>query len=218
MSTIVLAEDHAIIRQGLKDLLQSEADFQIVGEATNGLQAVERVSEFQPDALVTDLMMPQLNGLEVISHIRLAFPKTRIVVVTAQVDKPYVLEAFRRGANGFVQKEFSAVHLVDALRRVLAGGRYLSPTRSLSWLAEIPPEDAGGTLDLFETLTEQQRHLMQMVAGGQSDWEIAGRLRLKQVTVGHIRAALMKKFNLQSPAELGHFAEARGLRPEYGGV
>jgi DNA-binding NarL/FixJ family response regulator len=218
MTTVVLADDHPGVRQKLKELLEREKNVQIVGVAADGLQALQLVSDLHPDVLVTDLMMPHLNGFEVISYVRLALPKTRIVVVSVQTDKPYVQEIFRRGANAYVQKDASGDHLVEALRCVLAGRQFLSPPATSDWLAEVQPGPTDGTLDLLETLTDQQRRLLQMAAGGQTDSEIAGELLLNPATVGQIRAGLMKKFGLRSPAELEHFAKQKGLEPECGDV
>ena len=200
----------------LKDLLNEEKDFEVIGEAADGLEAVQLVSLLQPDALVTDLMMPRLHGFEVISQLRLNYPKTRIVVVSVQKDKPYVLEVFRRGSNGFVQKESIGVHLVNALRCVFAGGRYLSPPCDHGWLMEIQPDRAWGSLDLAETLTDQQRRILALIAAGSPDLEIAEQLRLKPVMVAHIRSFLIKKFKLGSQAELIRFVEKNCLSNESG--
>jgi len=127
MHSIVLADDHAVVRQSLKRLLNQQADFHLVGESGNGLEALSLVKQLQPDLLVTDLMMPGLNGLEVTRRIRLSFPATRVIVVSVNCDEPYVAGAFRCGANGFVMKTACGRHLVPAVRAVLAGQRYLSP-------------------------------------------------------------------------------------------
>jgi CheY-like chemotaxis protein len=127
MHTIVLADDHAVVRQTLKRLLNQQADLHLVGESSNGLETLSLVKQFQPDLLVTDLMMPGMNGLEVTRRIRLSYPGTRIVVVSVNADEPYVTGAMRCGANAFVLKTSCGRHLLPAVRAVLAGESYLSP-------------------------------------------------------------------------------------------
>jgi DNA-binding NarL/FixJ family response regulator len=127
---IVLADDHTVVRQSLKKILNQQEDFNLVGEADNGLETLSLVKQLQPDLLVTDLMMPGMNGLEVARRIRLSFPATRIVVVSVSGDEPYVAGAFRCGANAFVLKTSCGRHLVPAVRAVLMGHRYVSPPLS----------------------------------------------------------------------------------------
>jgi CheY-like chemotaxis protein len=127
---IVLADDHAVVRQSLKKILNQQPDFDLVGETDNGLETLSLIKQLQPDLLVTDLIMPGMNGLEVARRIRLSFPATRIVVVSVNSDEPYVAGAFRCGANAFVLKTACGRHLVAAVRAVLAGHRYVSPPLS----------------------------------------------------------------------------------------
>lgn len=126
-TSIVLADDHAVVRQTVKRILHQQADWFVAGESANGLETLNLVKRLQPDLLVTDLTMPGLNGLEVIRRVRLSFPATRIVVLSVSGDDPYVSAAFRCGANAFVFKPSCGKHLVSALRAVMAGGRYVSP-------------------------------------------------------------------------------------------
>jgi CheY-like chemotaxis protein len=127
---IVLADDHPVVRQTLKKLLNQQEDFHLVGESDNGLDTLSLVKRFHPDLLVTDLMMPGMNGLEVTRRVRLSFPATRVVVVSVNADDPYVAGAFRCGASAFVLKTTCGRHLVPAVRAVLAGQRYVSPPLS----------------------------------------------------------------------------------------
>jgi CheY-like chemotaxis protein len=127
---IVLADDHPVVRQTLKKLLNQQEDFHLVGESDNGLETLSLIKQFHPDLLVTDLMMPGMNGLEVTRRIRLSFPATRVVVVSVNADDPYVTGAFRCGASAFVLKPTCGRHLVPAVRAVLAGQRYVSPPLS----------------------------------------------------------------------------------------
>lgn len=127
---VLLADDHSVVRQTLKKLLTQQADIQLVGESDNGLETLSLVKQLQPDLLVTDLMMPGMNGLEVTRRIRLSFPATLVVVVSVNSDEPYVAGAFRCGANAFVLKSSCGRHLIPAVRAVLAGHRYVSPPLS----------------------------------------------------------------------------------------
>jgi CheY-like chemotaxis protein len=127
MHTVVLADDHAVVRQSLKRLLCQQADLHLVGESGNGLETLSLVKQLQPDLLVTDLMMPGMNGLEVTRRIRLSFPATRVVVISVNGDEPYVSGALRCGANAFVLKTSCGRDLVPAVRAVLAGERFVSP-------------------------------------------------------------------------------------------
>jgi len=127
MHTFVLADDHGVVRESLKKLLAQESDLHLIGESGDGLEVFEMVKRLQPDVLVTDLMMPGLNGLEVIRRVRLACPDTRIVAVSVNTDDPYVEGAFTCGANAYVLKAACGRHLIPAVRAALAGERYISP-------------------------------------------------------------------------------------------
>jgi len=127
MTTIVLADDHHVMRQGLRALLEAEPDFYIVGEASDGREAAQLVERLQPDVLVLDLMMPGLSGLEVTRQVRQRSPQTRVVILSMYANKAYVLEALRNGAAGYVLKKSTADELVRAMREVTTGRRYLSP-------------------------------------------------------------------------------------------
>lgn len=136
MYDILLVEDHLVVRQQLRHLLEQESDFRLVGEAADGLEAVRKVAELNPAVLVSDLAMPALNGLEVLRQIRGVKAPPRVVIVSVHVDEPYVLAALGAGASGYVSKDFSSDHLVAAVRAALEGRRYLSPPISESLLTE----------------------------------------------------------------------------------
>src|SRR5512137_1091904 len=127
MTTILLADDHHIVRQGLRVLLEAQPDFQLVGEAGDGLEAVQLTERLKPDVLIIDLVMPSLNGLEATRQVSQRSPHTRVVILSMHANEAYVLEALRNGAAGYVLKDSSAADLVQAVREVVAGRRYLSP-------------------------------------------------------------------------------------------
>ena len=173
MITIALAEDHHIVRQGFKLVLSAEQDFKLVGEAGDGLEAVKLVGEKKPNVLLLDLMIPRLHGLEVARQLRKEHPGTRVIILSMHADEPYVMEALRNGASGYVLKDCTAADLVQAVRSVHAGRRYLSPIlaeRALTGYVEHPGES---DLDVYETLTNRERHVLQLAAEGRTSAEIA---------------------------------------------
>lgn len=213
MVTILLAEDHHIVRQGLRAMLEAEADFQVVGEASEGLQAVQLVERLQPDVLIVDLVMPGLNGLEVVRQARDRSPLTRAVVLSMHANEAYVLEALRNGAAAYLLKDASVAELVGAVREVVAGRRYLSSPLSERAIEAYEQKAKGATLDVYETLTTREREVLQLTAEGQSSAEIAGRFSISPRTVETHRANLMRKLHLRTQADLIRYALRRGILP-----
>jgi two-component system response regulator NreC len=213
MTSIVLADDHHVVRQGLRALLQAEPDFRIVGEAADGLVTLRMVEEMQPDVLVLDLMMPGLSGLEVTRQLTERSVATRVVILSMYANEAYVLEALRHGAVGYVLKRSTADELVRAVREVLTGRRYLSAPLSeraiqtyLDKAREAPP-------DAYEMLTARERQVLHLVAEGHTSAEIASQLSISPRTVEMHRANLMRKLELRSQADLIRFAIQRGILP-----
>jgi len=211
MITIALAEDHHLVRQGFKLVLEAEKDFRLVGEASDGLEAVSLVTRTRPNVLLLDLMIPRLHGLEVIRQCRREAPATRVVVLSMHADEPYVMEALRNGASGYVLKDCTAADLVQAVRAVAAGRRYLSPVlveRALTGYVERPGES---DIDVYETLTNRERLVLQLAAEGKTSAEIATALFISPRTAETHRANLMRKLALRSQTELVRFAIRRGI-------
>jgi DNA-binding NarL/FixJ family response regulator len=211
--TLLLVEDHAVVRQGLRALLAAQADFRIVGETGDGAEAILLAERLQPELLLLDLGLPGQTGLEVIRQLQRRVPRCRVVVLSVFSGSSYVLEALRQGAYGFISKEAPFEEVVQALREAIAGRRYLSPPLTeqeldlyLQRAAETPPE-------ALDTLTRREREVLLMVAQGQTNAEIAARLVVSVRTVETHRANLMRKLDLHSPAELIHFVLRRGLLP-----
>jgi DNA-binding NarL/FixJ family response regulator len=211
MSRIVLADDHSVMRQGLRALLQMEAGFTIVGEAADGHAAVELVEQLKPDVLVVDLVMPGLGGLDVLREVKRRAPATRVVVLSMHANEAYVQEALQNGASGYVLKDSEATDLIQAIRGVLAGRRYLSPAISERAIHAYSRKAGRGTLDLYETLTNREREVLRMVAEGRTSPEIAERLYIGVRTAETHRANLMRKLGLRSQADVIRFALRRGL-------
>jgi DNA-binding NarL/FixJ family response regulator len=211
-TTIVLAEDHPIVRQGLKTVLDAEPDFRVIGEAGDGPQAVQLVERLRPQVLVLDLLMPGLSGLEVARQVRQRVPETRVIVLSMHANEAYVLEALRHGAAAYVLKEVSSAELVQAVRAVVAGRRYLS--RPLSERAlEAYAQRAEATLDLYETLTTREREVLHLAAEGCSNSDIATRLSISPRTAETHRTNLMRKLGLHTQTDLIRYAMGRGIIP-----
>jgi DNA-binding NarL/FixJ family response regulator len=219
MTTIVLADDHPIVRQGMRGLLETEPGFVVVGEAGDGREAVELVERLQPDVAILDLMMPEINGLEVARRALRLSPRTRVVILSMYSDEPHVLEALRAGAMAYVLKGTNTETLIFALREAMAGRRYLSPPLSDRavevYLAQIGT--AAGSTDRYDLLTAREREVLELVARGASYAEIADKLTISPRTAETHRTNLMRKLDLKTSADITLYAVQRGLiDPEQG--
>ncbi len=211
--TLVLADDHQIVRQGLRELLKTLPDVTLVGETADGLETVRVVEKLRPDLLILDLMMPGLNGMEVARQVTRRSPDTRIVILSMHSNEAYVVEALRAGATAYVLKESSAEELLKAVQEAAAGRRYLSPPLSEDALGQYVQKAEGGTLDPLNTLTEREREVLQLTAEGLSRTEISERLFISPRTVESHRANLMRKLNVRNLKELIRYAVQRGVLP-----
>lgn len=210
-TTILLADDHRIVRQGLRALLASEADFEVVGEADDGREALELVKRLNPDVLVLDLMMPGLNGLEVARQLPRQSPAVRVVVLSMHDDEGFVLEALANGVSGYVLKDSNSSDLVHAVREVAAGRRYLSPPLSDRAIEAYQQRAKVGALDKHETLTTREREVLQLSAEGHTNSEIAARLGISTRTAETHRSRLMHKLGLHTQSDLIRYAIRRGI-------
>jgi two-component system response regulator NreC len=208
---IVIAEDHTILRQGLRALLSSDPDFEVVGEAEDGRAAVRLVETLSPALLLMDLSMPKMTGMEAIAEIKKRSPDTRIVVLTVHKGEEYILSALKAGADGYVLKDAGHDELVRAVKNVLAGKRYLSP--------DISEKVIGGYLEgrralkatPWDTLTQREREILKLIAEGYKNKEIAGHLFISLKTVEKHRSNLMRKLDLHNTAALTAFAMEKGI-------
>jgi len=211
MITIVLADDHQIVRKGLRALLEIEPDFRLIGEAGDGLETLGLVERLKPDVLIADLSMPGLNGLEVIRQVRQQWPQTRVIVLSMYADDAYVAEALRNGALGYVLKGCSAANLVKAVREVAAGRRYLSPPLSERGIEVYLQMAEAAALDPYETLTTREREVLHLAVEGYSSAEIAARLSISPRTVEAHRANMMRKLGLHTQTDLIRYALKRKI-------
>ena len=211
MTSIVLADDHHVVRQGLRALLEAQPDFRLIGEAGDGLHTLQLVEQLHPDVLIMDLMMPGLNGLEVTRQVSQRSPGTRVVILSMHSNEAYVLEALRNGAAGYVLKDSSAADLVQAVREVVTGRRYLSPPLSERAIEAYLQKATSANLDAYETLTTREREVLLLTAEGYSNADIAERLSISPRTAETHRANMMHKLGLKTYPELVRFAMREGL-------
>jgi DNA-binding NarL/FixJ family response regulator len=210
-ASIVLADDHRIVRQGLRRLLEAERVFKVVGETGDGLEATALVERLRPEVLVLDVMMPGLSGLDVTLQVARRVPATRVVVLSMYASDAYVFEALRNGAWAYVLKDVTAAELVRAIRSVLSGRRYLSPPLSAPAVLAHERKVRDTEVDIYETLTAREREVLHLAAEGLTAASIAGRLGISLRTAETHRAHLMRKLGLHGRAQLVRYALQRGL-------
>ena len=210
-TAILLADDHQVVLDGLKALLAGEPDLEVVGQATDGLQVLPRVLELKPEVLVVDLMMPGLGGLEATRQVHERAPETKIVVLSMHANDAYVVEALRNGASGYVLKQGDARALVDAIRAVRGGARYLSPPLSEEKLARWQRDARAAPFDSYDTLSTREREVLKLAAEGLTSAAIGERLSIGKRTVETHRANLQRKLGVKTQADLVRFAVRKGL-------
>ncbi len=213
---IVLADDHQVVRQGLRAILEAERDLWVVGEAGNGLDAVELAERLKPDVLIVDVMMPGLNGLEVTRQVAQRAPQTRVIVLSMYSNEAYVLEALKHGAVAYVLKDSCADDLVQAVRTATTGRYYLSSPLSERAIDAYVRRAKDSALDPYDTLTSREREVLQLVAEGQTSAQVAVRLFISPRTVETHRANLMRKLGLGTQVDLVRYALRRGILPMEG--
>ncbi len=204
---ILLADDHAVVRQGFRLILASQPDMEIVGEAGNGREAVDLAQQIQPDVIVMDVAMPELNGIEATRRLTRLAPRTRVLALSMHRDSVYVREILRAGARGYLLKDAVDHDLLAAVRAVASGHGYLSPEVSDAVLSDYR-RHVTNPLDL---LSSREREVLQMIAEGKTNKEIALTLNLSVYTVDAHRGRIMEKLNLHSMGELVRFAIRNGL-------
>jgi DNA-binding NarL/FixJ family response regulator len=207
---VLVADDHAMIRKGLISILRPHEEFEIVGEAAEGNEAVEKALQSRPDVVVLDLSMPRLNGLEATRRIHKALPGTRILVLTMHDDEEYVLRTVRAGASGYMVKDGAAGELVTAIRALAAGQGYFGPQAAKALAAS---RERGGAVadDPYERLTDRQREVFHLLIEGRTNAQVAEILFISPKTVDNHRTHLMERLGVHSTAELIRFAATHGL-------
>ena len=204
---VLLADDHAILRKGIRLLIDSQLDMEVVGEAKTGREAIEEVRKFHPDVVVMDVSMPELNGIEGTRQICDEFTKTKVLALSMHRDSVYVREILRAGARGYLLKDSEDDDLVKAIRLIHRGEAFLSPAISDAVLADYR-KHVTNPIDL---LTGREREILTMVALGKTNKEIANTLNLSVYTVESHRGSVMEKLNLHNTGDIVRFALRSGL-------
>jgi DNA-binding NarL/FixJ family response regulator len=207
---VLVADDHTIVRQGLVGILKASADIEVVGEAGDGAEAVEKATKLKPDVVVLDVSMPHLNGIEAARRIRDALPRTRVLVLTMHDDEEYVLKMVRAGASGYLLKDSAASELLAAIRALKAGKASFGPHATRA-LAEAYQSDRPLPEDPFERLTDREREIFQLVVEGKTNAQIAEMLFISPKTVDNHRTRMMEKLGVHGTAELVRFAAKHKL-------
>lgn len=209
---ILIAEDHTLLRVGLRALLAQEPDIEIVGEADNGRDAIRSISTLEPDLVLMDLTMPGTNGIEAIAEIKRRFPEIRVLVLTLHRTEEYVHQSLRAGADGYILKDATHDELRIAIRSVLNGKTYLSPDISNTVISGyLGNGKSAGVASAWETVTHRERQVLKLVAEGRPNKSIAEYLCLSVKTVEKHRSNLMKKLDLHNASMLTAFAIGKGL-------
>ena len=209
---ILLADDHTIVRQGLARLLEDHAEFKVIGEAVNGNMAIEKSLSLKPDVVIMDIAMPLLNGIEAARRIRRQLPKIKIIILSMYAHEHYIHELLEAGISGYLLKESSGRDIIDAIQAAMKGETFLSPSiskvlvdRYLSLRKSSPKEER------FNQLSNREREIFQLIAEGHSTKKITQMLCISTSTVKTHRQKIMEKLEVDSPAQLVHYAISLGL-------
>jgi len=212
MIRVLIAEDHAIVREGLRTILDSKTGIEVVGEAEDGQQAVARAEQLRPDVLLTDISMPRLNGLEATRRVRACLPEVQVLVLSMYGDDEYVFQILGAGALGYVLKQSATKELVSAIETVSRGEPYLSPPVFKRVLEEFVRRGRSTAAeDSYDKLTSREREVLQLVAEGHTTREIAGLLHIGMKTVETHRAHVMDKVSVRGTAALTRYAIRKGV-------
>jgi len=205
---LLITDDHAVVRQGLKEILASKFPQASFGEAETAQQALDRVQEVKWDVVLLDITMPGRSGLDVLKDLKAARPEMRILIWTMHPEEQFAVQALKAGADGYLTKRFAADEVVNAINRLLAGGKYVSPSLAEKLATAI---QIGAEHPLHEKLSTREFEVLRMVAGGKSAKEIAAELGVSAQTVSTYRSRIFAKMRLRTNAELTQYAVAQGL-------
>jgi DNA-binding NarL/FixJ family response regulator len=209
---VLVADDHAIVREGLGTMLSNQPDMTVVGLATHGRDAIRMVDEYQPDVAIMDISMPELNGIDAISQMLPRHPNIKVIVLSIHETKPYVYRALKAGAKGYLLKETAGLEVVEAVRAVYGGERYLSQ-RISDLVTDVSLRSLDGSKELspLEQLSPREREILQLVAEGKTSQEIGERLSISSKSVDTYRSRLMRKIGVKDVAGLVKFAIQHGV-------
>lgn len=204
---VLLADDHSIVRRGLRSLIETQPDLKVVAEAGDGLEALKLCEEHQPDAVILDVAMPKLNGIEVAERLQKAHRPARVLILSMHADESYIIRALAAGARAYLLKDATDEDLIPALRAVAAGRPFFSPSVTGVLIEDYVRQlQARGLTDSYHLLTDREREVLQLLAEGRSNKEVAALLTVGVSTVETHRANLMQKLNLHNTAEIVLYA------------
>lgn len=209
---VLLADDHTILRAGLRMMLDAQPDIEVVGEASDGKQALAEAQRLLPDLVLMDITMPEMNGIEATRQIKRSLDTTRVLILTMHENEEYLFQVLRAGASGYILKEAAGTELISAIRIVFSGRFYMSPSAQSMMVGDyLQRVRSGEERDSYSALTEREREILKLVAEGHTNNQIAERLFISPKTVDTHRTHIMDKLNLHSRAELVKYAIRRGL-------
>ena len=210
--TILLVDDHTIVRQGLGRLLEEQSDLKIVGEATNGNIAVEQAMNLKPDIVIMDIAMPRMNGIEAAKRIRKQLPETKILILSMYAHEHYIHELLETGVSGYLLKDSSGRDIINAIHAAMKDETFLSPSISKKLVdTYLSPRKRSPKAERYKKLSNREREVFQLIAEGHTTRQIADMLYVSISTVKSHRANIMEKLNIDSPVKLVHFAIQLGL-------
>jgi len=209
---ILVADDHTIVRQGLARLLNDQPDLQVVGQAVNGREAVDKALELEPDIVIMDIAMPQLNGIEAAKRIRKRLPKAKILILSMYSHEHYIHELFETGVSGYLLKDSSGRDIIQAIHAAMNNETFLSPSISKVLVNTYrSPRKSSSRAERFNELSNREREVFQLIAEGHTTRRIADMLCVSISTVKSHRAKIMEKLDVDTPVKLVHFAIQLGL-------
>jgi len=210
---VLIVDDHTLVRDGIRALLMLAADIEVIGEASNGMEAMEKIKELLPDVVLLDLAMPIMNGLDTTRKIRKEFPKTKVLALTQYDDSEYVIPVIEAGARGFITKSSAFSELASAIQAVYRGDSYLSPSAANALIDEyqIKVASPNGEKDAYQTLTDREREILKLVVESYTAREIADMLCISTKTVEWHKTSLMNKLNIHNKTDLIKFAIRKAI-------
>ncbi|MBL6765002.1 MAG: response regulator transcription factor [Verrucomicrobiae bacterium] len=209
--TLIIAEDHPLVRRGIRGLLESQADFEVIGEADNGIEALRLIEELSPDIFISDVVMPGMTGIEVLRHTRRLNPQPRAVFMSLYDNEVYIWSALRNGANAYILKHSAADHLVPAVRSALADEQYVFPNLSDSSMLRVEDMTAIAPTSRGVTLSDRERNVLNMLADGFQSPQISSRFNMETGDTDRLLGELMKKFGAESRRDLVRLAQKRAF-------
>jgi DNA-binding NarL/FixJ family response regulator len=210
VTSVLVADDHGIVREGLRRLVESEIDLEVCGEARDGREVLERVEECKPEVVVLDISMPGLGGLETLERLRSSYPDVKVILLSVHGDPPFIQSALALGADGYVLKNGRAAEIVSAIRAVVKGGSYFSPVVAREIVVQMRAPQARSP-EPFSVLSGREREVLHLIAEGFSAKEVAQQLEISTKTVEAHRTSLMRKLGVRKATELVRYALRHGL-------